>query len=82
MGALAARCRDFATKISVLRLERLTDRQRQMAELRIAGLSLGAIAKRLGISAGRVQQIEARLLSRARLEIHRRGHPPEGRRTA
>jgi len=43
----------------------LTQRQRQVAKLRSAGLSLAAIGTRLGISAERVRQIEARLMSRA-----------------
>jgi len=52
--------------ISRLELQALTKRQRQVAELRIAGLSLQEIGKRLGISAERVRQIEARLRSRAK----------------
>jgi len=44
----------------------LTKRQRQVAKHRSAGLSLAAIGTRLGISAARVCQIEARLMSRAR----------------
>lgn len=54
--------------ISHLDLKALTERQWQVAELRIAGFSLQAIGKRLGISAERVRQIEARLRTRARLK--------------
>ena len=55
--------------ISRLELQALTKRQRQVAELRIAGLSLQEIGKRLGISAERVRQIEARLRSRAKIAL-------------
>jgi len=54
--------------ISHLDLKALTERQRQVAELRMAGLSLQAIGKRLGVSGERVRQIEARLRTRARLK--------------
>jgi DNA-directed RNA polymerase sigma subunit (sigma70/sigma32) len=40
-----------------------------VAELRIAGLSLQEIGKRLGISTERVRQIEARLRSRAKIAL-------------
>jgi len=40
-----------------------------VAELRIAGLSLQEIGKRLGISAERVRQIEVRLGSRAKIAL-------------
>jgi hypothetical protein len=39
--------------------------ERQVAELRTVGLTLQAIAKRLGVTSERVRQIEARLMSRA-----------------
>jgi len=58
----------FRTMISHLDLKALTERQRQVAELRMAGLSLQAIGKRLGVSGERVRQIEARLRTRARLK--------------
>lgn len=50
------------------RLDRasLTKRQRQVLELRAAGMTLAEIGRRLGISGERVRQIEARLASRAR----------------
>ncbi len=57
----------FAAMISHLDLKAMTQRQRQVAELRVAGLSLRSIGERLGISGERVRQIEARLRSRARL---------------
>jgi len=65
---LKARCAKFRTVISRLNSKALTERQRQVAELRIAGLSLQAIGKRLGVSGERVRQIEARLRTRARLK--------------
>jgi len=65
---LKARCAKFRTVISRLNSKALTERQRQVAELRIAGLSLQAVGKRLGISGERVRQVEARLRSRARLK--------------
>jgi len=64
--SLKERCARFGMVISRLELQALTKRQRQVAELRIAGLSLQEIGKRLGISAERVRQIEARLRSRAK----------------
>lgn len=68
---LKARCAKFAAMVSHLDVQALTKRQRQVAELRLAGLSLQAIGKRLGISAERVRQIEARLRTRARLASRR-----------
>jgi RNA polymerase sigma factor (sigma-70 family) len=67
--SLKERCARFGTVISHLELQALTERQRQVAELRIAGLSLQEIGKRLGISAERVRQIEARLRSRAKIAL-------------
>ncbi len=67
--SLKERCARFTTVISRLELQALTKRQRQVAELRIAGLSLQEIGKRLGISAERVRQIEARLRSRAKIAL-------------
>jgi RNA polymerase sigma factor (sigma-70 family) len=55
--------------ISRLELQAPTKRHRQVDELRIAGLSLQEIGKRLGISAERVRQIEARLRSRAKIAL-------------
>jgi len=66
---LKERCARFGAVISRLELQALTKRQRQVAELRIAGLSLQEIGKRLGISAERVRQIEARLRSRAKIAL-------------
>jgi DNA-binding CsgD family transcriptional regulator len=45
----------------------LTERQRQVTELRSAGLTYAAIGRQLGISGERVRQIEMRLLRRVRL---------------
>ncbi len=45
----------------------LTERQRQVRELRSAGLTYAAIGRELGISGERVRQIEMRLLRRLRL---------------
>src|ERR1017187_6122762 len=45
----------------------LSERQRQVTELRSAGLTYAAIGRQLGISGERVRQIEMRLLRRARL---------------
>lgn len=61
------RCAKLGALISRLDLLDLTERQRQVAELRIGGLSLQAIGKRLGVTSERVRQIEARLRTRARL---------------
>jgi len=66
--SLKERCARFRTVISRLDLQALTKRQRQVAELRIAGLSLQAIGERLGISGERVRQIEARLRTHALLK--------------
>jgi len=66
--AVKERCAKFGAIISRLDLRALTKRQRQVAELRAAGLSLQAIGKRLGITSERVRQIEARLRTRARLK--------------
>jgi DNA-binding CsgD family transcriptional regulator len=66
--SLKERCAKFGALISRLDLGALTKRQRQVAELRTAGLSLQAIAKRLGVSGERVRQIEAHLRTRARLK--------------
>ena len=65
--SLKERCAKFGAIISRLDLRALTKRQRQVAELRTAGLSLQAIAQRLGVTGERVRQIEARLRKRARL---------------
>ena len=65
--SLKENCAKFGAIIARLDLHALTERQRQVAELRIAGLSLQAIGKRLGISGERVRQIEARLRTRARI---------------
>ena len=65
---LKARCAKFKAIASHLDLQALTKRQRQVAELRIAGLSLQAIGERLGISGERVRQIEARLRTHALLK--------------
>lgn len=62
------RCAKFGALLSRLDRRAFTSRQRQVAELRTAGLSLQAIAKRLGVSRERVRQIEARLRTRARLK--------------
>jgi DNA-binding CsgD family transcriptional regulator len=45
----------------------LSERQRQVTELRSAGLTYAAIGRQLGISGERVRQIEMRLLRRVRL---------------
>jgi len=45
----------------------LTERQRQVTELRSAGLTYAAVGRQLGISGERVRQIEMRLLRRVRL---------------
>jgi RNA polymerase sigma factor (sigma-70 family) len=65
--SLRERCKKFTAIVSRLNLQTLNKRQRQVAELRIAGLSLQAIGERLGVSSERVYQIEARLKTRARL---------------
>ena len=65
--SLRERCKTFAAIVSCLDLQDLNERQRQVAELRIVGLSLQAIGERLGVSSERVYQIEARLRTRARL---------------
>lgn len=59
--SLKKRCASFASAVSVLDPDALTWRQREVAELRSAGLTLEQIGARLGISAERVRQIEARL---------------------
>lgn len=64
---LKRRCAEFVAAIASLKPGSLTERQRQVVELRTGGLSLGEIGKRLGISAERARQIEARLRVRARL---------------
>lgn len=66
--SLKERCAKFGAIISRLDLHALTKRQRQVAELRVAGMSLQAIAKRLGVSSERIRQVEARLRTRARLK--------------
>jgi phosphatidylserine/phosphatidylglycerophosphate/cardiolipin synthase-like enzyme len=68
---LRERCAKFGALISRLDLRALTKRQRQVAKLRMAGLSLQVIGKRLGVSGERVRQIEARLRTRARLFARR-----------
>jgi len=65
--SLKKRCAEFDALISGLDCRAFTERQRQVAELRTAGLSLQAIAKRLGVTRERVRQVEARLRARARL---------------
>jgi DNA-binding CsgD family transcriptional regulator len=45
----------------------LTERQRQVTELRSAGLTYAAIGRQIGISGERVRQIDMRLLRRVRL---------------
>jgi len=66
--SLKERCARFDAIVSRLDLDALTERQRQVAELRTAGLSLQAIAARLGVTRERVRQIEARLRTQARLK--------------
>ncbi|HTW88417.1 MAG TPA: sigma factor-like helix-turn-helix DNA-binding protein [Candidatus Binataceae bacterium] len=56
----------FATLTARVDRRSLSVRQRQILELRTAGLTLATIGKELGISATRVRQIEARLSSLAR----------------
>jgi len=65
--SLKERCAKFGAIISRLDLRALTKRQRQVAKLRVRGLSLQAIAKRLGVTRERVRQIEARLRTRAHI---------------
>lgn len=67
-NALKQRCEEFAALVSGLDRAALTPRQRQVVQLRTAGLTLGTIGKRLGVSAERVRQIEARLRSRVLLK--------------
>ena len=66
--SLKERGAKFAAMVSRLDLQALTKRQRQVAELRSAGLSLQAIGERLGVSGERVRQIEARRRTRARTQ--------------
>lgn len=66
--SLKERCAKFGALISRLDTPALTKRQQQVAELRAAGLSLQAIAGRLGVTRERVRQIEAHLRTRARLK--------------
>jgi DNA-binding NarL/FixJ family response regulator len=47
----------------------LSERQRQVSELRSAGLTYAAIGERLGISGQRVRQIHMRLLTRNRFSM-------------
>jgi DNA-binding CsgD family transcriptional regulator len=47
----------------------LSERQRQISELRSAGLTYRAIGDRLGISGQRVRQIHMRLLTRIRCSL-------------
>lgn len=63
--------KSFALLISRLNRLSLTERQRQVLELRTQGAALAAIALKLGISSERVRQIEARLKSRARIDAIR-----------
>lgn len=67
-GNLKERCEHFANAIAKLDQTLMTKRQREVADLRSAGLSFAAIGAQIGISAARARQIAARLLSRARLE--------------
>jgi DNA-binding CsgD family transcriptional regulator len=67
--SLKERCAKFGALISRLDLRALTRRQRQVAELRAAGISLQAIAGRLGVTSERIRQIEARLRARARARL-------------
>ena len=68
-AALVARYWKFsATAIASLTSAfTLTERQRQVTELRSVGLTYAAIGRQLGISGERVRQIEMRLLRRVRL---------------
>lgn len=72
MGAaersLRARCAKFREAMSALDPARLTQRQRQVGELRIANLTLAEIATRIGVSSERVRQVEARLRSLSYIE--------------
>lgn len=56
----------FAELTAPLDRRLLSARQQQVLKLRTAGLTLAAIGEKLGITAERVRQIEARLSSRAR----------------
>ena len=76
--SLKERCAKFGAIIARLDRRAFTNRQRQVAELRTAGLSLQAIAERLGVSRERVRQIEARLRTRALLQ-HIRARRPQRR---
>ena len=58
----------FAALTSHLSRDKLSERQRQVLELRSAGMTLAEIGVQLGISSERVRQIEARLKSRARAQ--------------
>jgi len=69
--SLKERCAKFGALVSRLDRRAFTKRQRQVAELRSAGLSLQAIAERLGVSRERARQIEARLRTRPRLRLNR-----------
>ncbi len=62
--ALIARYWKFAPHTSAFEL---TERQRQVTQLRSMRLTYAAIGRQLGISAERVRQIEMRLLRRVRL---------------
>ena len=68
-GALSARYWKFSGAASAPHTSALTltERQRQVTELRSAGLTFAAIGRQLGISGERVRQIEMRLLRRVRL---------------
>jgi len=63
---LTTRKRQTALPTLETALFTLSERQRQVAGLRGAGLSYAAIGRQLGISGERVRQIEMRLLRRAR----------------
>ncbi len=68
-AALVARYGKFraAAIASLTTAFTLTERQRQVTELRSAGLTYAAVGRQLGISGEQVRQIEMRLLRRVRL---------------
>jgi RNA polymerase sigma factor (sigma-70 family) len=67
--SLRQRCARFKVAVSALDPKTLTKRQREVAKLRTAGLTLAEIGRQLGISGERVRQIEARLRSRAMIRV-------------
>lgn len=64
---VAEKCAAFRVAISDFDLNGLSRRQREVAELRSAGLSLREIGSRLGITSERVRQIQARVEVKARI---------------